>query len=79
MCDATYGAAADYMLCEETKESCSFNVTIDMAMSCNDVCTSFGGTCTAAELNQKELCTSTEAGTCDQMDVGDLICVCTNI
>ncbi len=75
-CDAMYGTAPDYMLCEETRTTCSFNVTIGMAMNCNDVCTGLGGTCTAAELNDAELCTSTGAGTCDQMDVNDLICVC---
>jgi hypothetical protein len=75
-CDDVYGAAPDYMLCEEMADSCSFNVTIDMAMSCNDVCTTYGGTCVGAELNDVELCTSTGAGTCDQMDVGNLICVC---
>ena len=71
-----YGGATDYMLCMETADSCSFNTTIGMAMSCTDVCTSFGGTCVGAELNDVDLCTSTGAGTCDQADVSDIICVC---
>jgi hypothetical protein len=75
-CDMMYGGATDYMLCMETADSCSFNTTIGMAMSCTDVCTSFGGTCVGAELNDAELCTSTGAGTCDQADVSDIICVC---
>lgn len=75
-CDAMYGGAADYELCEETETTCSFNATIGMAMSCTDVCTGLGGTCTGAELNDVELCTGTGAGTCDQMDVNDIICIC---
>lgn len=75
-CDEQYGAATDYMLCEELPDSCAFSVTIGMAESCNDVCTSFGGECIEVQLNDVDLCVSTGAGTCDQMDINDLICVC---
>jgi hypothetical protein len=75
-CTAMYGAATDYMFCEDLGDSCRFSTTIGMTMSCNDVCTAGGGTCVGAELNDVELCTSTGAGTCDQLDVTDIICVC---
>ena len=75
-CDMMYSGATDYMFCASTADSCSFSTTIGMAMSCTDVCTSFGGTCVGAELNDVDLCTSTGAGTCDQIDVNDIICVC---
>ncbi len=74
-CDETYGAAADYMLCEETADSCSFNVTAAM-MSCNAVCEGFGGMCLGAQFNEGDLCTSTGDNTCDDATSNDLICTC---
>ena len=75
-CGEQYGAAMDYMLCVEEPDSCAFNVTVGMAASCNDVCTMYGGECIEAQLNETDLCVSTGAGTCDQMDFDDVICVC---
>lgn len=75
-CDEMYGGAADYMLCEETEDSCRFNVTIGMASNCTGVCESFGGACNGAQLNDVDLCVSTGDTTCDDMAVNDLICIC---
>ncbi len=75
-CVRTYGEAEGFMLCDEQADSCSFNATLNMVMSCNDVCAVFGGTCVGAELNDADLCTSTGAGACDQADANDLICIC---
>jgi hypothetical protein len=76
-CDEQYGGAPDYLLCEETPESCSFNATIANTISCNDVCSMFGGTCIEAHLNEEDLCLSTGPASCDQNDFNDGICVCT--
>lgn len=76
-CDETYGGATDYMLCEETEDSCSFNVTAAMAASCDMICESFGGSCVGAQFNEGDLCTSTGEATCDDMSANDLICICT--
>jgi hypothetical protein len=76
-CDEQYGEAADYLLCDESPESCSFNVTIAMTISCDDVCSMFGGTCIEAHLNEEDLCESTGRASCDQSDFDDGICVCT--
>lgn len=75
-CDEMYGAATDYMLCEEAADSCSFNVTTAMAANCTMVCESFGGTCVGAQLNDTDACVSTGDSTCDDMTLTDLICVC---
>ncbi len=76
-CDEMYGAATDYLLCEEAADSCSFNVTTGMAASCAQVCESFGGMCVAGRLNSKDLCTADADTTCDDAGNNDLICVCT--
>lgn len=76
-CDEQYGDVADYMLCEETAESCSFNATLGMTISCDDVCSMFGGSCIEALLNEDDLCVSTGPTDCGAADVADNICVCT--
>jgi hypothetical protein len=75
-CDEQYGDSPDYLLCEETPESCSFNATIANTISCNDVCSMGGGTCIEAHLNEEDLCLSTGPAACDQNDFNDGICVC---
>ncbi len=75
-CDMQYGAATDYMLCEELPESCRFNVTIGMAANCTSVCESFGGMCLGAQLNDADPCLSTGDTTCEDMAVNDLMCIC---
>jgi hypothetical protein len=75
-CDDTYGAATDYMLCEETEEFCRFNVTAAMAATCTMICESFGGMCLGAEFNEAELCTPTDDSNCEDMSANDLICNC---
>jgi hypothetical protein len=75
-CDAQFGAATDYLLCVETADTCQFSVTVNMAASCNDVCTMFGGSCAGADANEAELCTSTVVTTCDDATFGDGICTC---
>lgn len=77
-CDAKYGAATDYMLCEELPDSCMFNVTTGMAMGCTGVCTSFGGTCITAHTNDVDLCVPVMETTCDDMASNNIICVCSN-
>lgn len=75
-CDELYGGSTDYMFCSETEDSCSFNVTVAMAMSCNDVCTAGGGACTGASYNEDPVCTGTGDTGCDDASINDLICVC---
>lgn len=74
-CDETYGAAADYMLCEEAADSCRFAVTVSM-MPCTTICESFGGMCVGAQLNEKPVCTSTGDITCEDMSSNTVICIC---
>ena len=76
MCDAMYGGATDYMLCEETADTCRFNVTTAMTSSCTMVCESFGGTCVGAQLNDTDPCLSTGDSTCDDATLTDLMCIC---
>lgn len=75
-CDMMYGGAEGYMFCEELADGCRFVAALNMAMACNDVCAAFGGTCNGAELNDADPCTSSGAGTCEQADVTDIICIC---
>lgn len=75
-CDEQYGTAAGYELCEELPDSCSFNAELMMVNSCDDICTMFGGTCVAANLNDMVACESTGATTCDDAASGSNICVC---
>ena len=75
-CDEQYGDVPDYLLCEESRDSCSFNATLASTISCTDVCSMFGGECIEAQLNEEDLCLSTGATDCDQNDVNDNICVC---
>ncbi|MBV1859512.1 MAG: hypothetical protein KUG77_13955, partial [Nannocystaceae bacterium] len=74
-CDETYGAAADYVLCDEAADSCRFGVTVTM-MPCNAICEAYGGTCMGAQLNEDPVCTSTGDITCDDMTSNTVICVC---
>jgi hypothetical protein len=78
MCDAQYGAATDYMFCEETVDSCTFVTTTAMAMTCTAVCTSFGGTCVTGHSNDVEPCTPVAEVGCEDMASNDMICVCSN-
>jgi hypothetical protein len=78
MCAAQYGAAIDFMLCDEQPDSCTFTTTTMMAMSCTAVCTGLGGTCITAHTNDVELCTPVMEITCDDMASNDQICVCSN-
>ncbi|MGH1345716.1 MAG: hypothetical protein ACRBN8_29395 [Nannocystales bacterium] len=74
-CDEMYGAATDYMLCDEEVDSCRFGVTVTMT-PCNSICEAFGGTCQGAQLNEKPVCTSTGDITCDDMTSNTVICIC---
>jgi len=76
MCDEMYGAATDYVFCEESEEECSFSVTTANAASCTMVCESFGGTCVSAADNSDDPCVSVTDTTCDDDTLGNLICTC---
>lgn len=78
-CDEQFGAALDYMLCDEQPDSCQFNVTMNMMASCNDVCAMYGGMCTAADTNDADLCVSSGMSTCDDMASNNAICTCSKM
>ncbi len=74
-CDAAFDTAADYVLCEETDTTCSFNVTLDQT-SCTDLCGTFGVACVDAFENSASDCASQGASVgCDAVAM-DNICVC---
>lgn len=75
-CDDVFGAATDYLLCEETETTCSFNVTLAM-VSCDALCMMYGSTCVEAFTNTASDCASIDvATTCDDATANDSICVC---
>lgn len=74
-CDAVFGSAAGYLLCEETDETCSFNVTLAMT-SCTALCMTFEATCIDGFENSASDCASQGASVgCDAV-ANDNICVC---
>jgi len=76
-CDELYGAAPDYILCEQADDSCAFNVRLDND-SCERLCASFGGVCVAAFDNPNtsgDECVIQGEDTCLRQR-GTEICVC---
>ncbi len=49
-CDAWYGDAPGYLLCDETAGTCSFNAVVDYG-TCQEVCADRGGECRSATNN----------------------------
>jgi hypothetical protein len=76
-CVAIFGDAQDFVFCEATSTSCSFNVSKGSSSSCTDICETYGGHCLAAyENSSTEPCTSIGDISCDLADHIDDICVC---
>lgn len=78
-CDAIYGAAPLYMLCDERPTECEFFVRT--AGSCNAICSAAGGTCLQQFQeagNGGAKCTRQDARTCGSSML-DGICVCTRV
>jgi hypothetical protein len=77
-CDAMYGGAAGYHLCEETGDSCRFNVDVMGVSNCTAVCTSFGGTCIDALDNPGPGMECVVQGDldCNFIGKGTTLCIC---
>ena len=76
-CISAYGDVEDFVLCEATADSCTFNAAMGTSMSCRDVCEVYGGQCIAAHGNSTGApCTVSDDISCDESAHGDDICVC---
>jgi hypothetical protein len=76
-CVENFGDAQEFVMCEATSTSCSFNVSKDSSSSCTDICETYGGQCLAAyENSSSEPCISIGDISCDLNDHIDDICVC---
>src|SRR5688500_4146058 len=53
-CTELFGSAPDFVLCEETETTCSFNARIDGG-TCDQMCASLGSPCVGA-INNGESC-----------------------
>ncbi len=73
-CDAQYGAAPDYVLCDEDSGSCTFFVSLSGA-SCTQLCAALGGVCLGMINNGSEACQPAAVGPCNAA-MADAICVC---
>jgi predicted phosphodiesterase len=76
-CREAYGAVADFVFCQATTTSCSFNARKESVQSCGDICEAFGGECLGGHGNDSSaLCVAIEDVACDVSDHVDDICVC---
>lgn len=75
-CDEIFGGVPDYELCNETSDSCRFNVTLNMS-SCADLCAMFGSMmCVTAFANDASDCASQNAEVACTEVANDNICEC---
>lgn len=74
-CDAVFGTAAGYMLCEETPDNCSFNVMLAMT-SCDALCMSFGSLCIEGFTNAATGCVTDGPLACDDATTNESVCRC---
>lgn len=54
-CEALFGDVQEFVLCEQTDETCSFNVRLDQS-NCHQLCRSLGSTCVGALDNLGSSC-----------------------
>ena len=74
-CDAQFGSANGYELCQETDMACVFNAVLDQS-TCDDLCMSFGTTCVTAFNNEAGDCASAaDEAPCSEA-ANDQICAC---
>ena len=77
-CDALFGAAAEYIFCDEGDDFCRFNVRNDH-VSCDDICASFGRACREAYDNPNDPgreCEQLDVDGCDDTSRGTEMCEC---
>ncbi|RMH36625.1 MAG: hypothetical protein D6689_22145 [Deltaproteobacteria bacterium] len=77
-CDATYGAAPAYVLCQQTATTCAFNAQT-AGGTCGDACAAYGGACLGAFDNENgpgQECAPIAADDCTTPRETE-ICVCT--
>ena len=75
-CENLFGAAPEFMLCEETAQTCSFNVRLDQS-TCHQLCRRLGSTCVGALDNNASNCeaVSNSTDTCLTQRQTE-ICIC---
>ena len=77
LCDAQYGKVSGYQLCAASAGSCSFNAFKNRSSSCNDVCSTNGGSCLRAINNSTSApCAAKDEVSCGVANHVDDICVC---
>lgn len=74
-CTVQYGWVTGFELCEEAADYCRFHAQID-GQGCVSVCTAMGGVCLSAAGNGRLACEVTSPSTCDNLQNGSDICVC---
>lgn len=78
-CDAAYGAAPSYMLCEATEASCLFYFEPLMMVTCSYLCEQYGGTCVEViDTDPPDACTPLADNNQDCLTVyNNAMCSCT--
>jgi hypothetical protein len=74
-CATRYGAAPEFLLCAETATSCRFLRNSSPALTCDTVCSTYGGTCIDADNGDPGSCTISGAADCST-SLTSSICVC---